>query len=455
MAAFTNKKENSDSLGLARIWFHPVLIGSVLAAIVLLALISKLPVDNLQAEKFHVLLTISSALMVLMLYSISKNLATRMKSEAELQKSMANLNAIIEHTDSGIYSIDTSYRYIAFNRVLYNNLKQGYGLEIKPGDHVFGFLEKLDRSEARSWRKIYSRALKGETVKFEREFDVQGVKTSLSFSIYPIWRNSAVVGLSCFVQDVTERKKSEVQKKQITADLIQRNKDLEQFSFIVSHNLRGPVANILGLSNLLKEVSMSQEEKEKARKFLFEAVERLDLVITDLNQTLEVKHNLSESKEKIIFSEIFDGVKAGMESCIEKRKAMLITDFSAAKSFYSTRSYIHSIFYNLISNSLKYARPGVPPIITIKSERKADKLFLTFRDNGLGMDTELCRDKLFGLYHRFHPETDGKGMGLFMVKTQVEAMGGKISLKSVVDKGTEFTLEFPFFSETQHVKMSA
>lgn len=451
MATFTNTKKTRNPVPNATIVFHPILLGSVLAAVALVVLIGELPVNHMDLDKLYILLTIVSALMLLMLFVISRNISTRIKSEV-------NLHAILEHTDVSIYSLDTNYRYVAFNRTQSDHLKLAYGLEIKPGDHVFEFLKKLDPGEAEVWKNIYSKALKGETLKFEKEFMIHEQKRYISFSIYPMWRNSTVIGVSCFAQDITEQKMKDALKKLMTADLVQRNKDLEQFSYIVSHNLRGPVANILGLSNVIQTIALSETEKEKTRNYLFDAVKQLDVVIQDLNLTLDIKRNIHETKEHIIFSEAVNGVRSGMEACIEKRRAVIITNFEAAKGMYAIKSYIHSIFYNLISNSLKYAQPGVPPVIIIKSEIKNNKLCLLFSDNGLGIDLELCQDKIFGLYHRFHSEIDGKGLGLFMVKTQVEAMDGKIGLYSKVNQGTEFRIEFPLSQpallEQHHLKIA-
>ena len=91
------------------------------------------------------------------------------------------------------------------------------------------------------------------------------------------------------------------------------------------------------------------------------------------------------------------------------------------------KSYMHSIFYNLISNSLKYRKPDIAPVIEIRSRKLDDRIELYFKDNGIGIDMEKNGDMLFGLYKRFNQHiAEGKGMGLFMVKTQVETIGGKI-----------------------------
>jgi signal transduction histidine kinase len=107
------------------------------------------------------------------------------------------------------------------------------------------------------------------------------------------------------------------------------------------------------------------------------------------------------------------------------------------------KSYMQSIFYNLISNSVKYRQPNLAPVIEIKSRKRQNKIELSFRDNCMGIDLTKNGDQVFGLYKRFHTnEIQGKGIGLFMVKTQVEAIGGTISVHSEVNKGTEFKIEF-------------
>jgi signal transduction histidine kinase len=103
---------------------------------------------------------------------------------------------------------------------------------------------------------------------------------------------------------------------------------------------------------------------------------------------------------------------------------------------------LYSIFYNLIHNSIKYRQPGLPCVIQIRSRLLKEGVQLVFKDNGIGIDLKKRGEQVFGLYKRFHPAIEGKGMGLFMVKTQVEALGGKISISSEPNKGTEFTIEF-------------
>ena len=105
---------------------------------------------------------------------------------------------------------------------------------------------------------------------------------------------------------------------------------------------------------------------------------------------------------------------------------------------------MHSIFYNLITNSIKYKQPGLPLVCEIKSKLLDNTVQLLFKDNGIGIDLKKTGDQIFELYKRFHiGATEGKGMGLFMVKTHVESLGGHISVASEVNVGSEFKIEFP------------
>jgi signal transduction histidine kinase len=124
-------------------------------------------------------------------------------------------------------------------------------------------------------------------------------------------------------------------------------------------------------------------------------------------------------------------------------KAQFRINISEAAELMSVKSFIYSIFYNLISNSIKFRRSHGVPMIEITSERYSGKTRIRIRDNGIGIDIEKYKEQLFAPYKRFHPYISGKGLGLFMVKTQMEKLGGTIDLMSAPNQGTEVILEFP------------
>jgi PAS domain S-box-containing protein len=244
------------------------------------------------------------------------------------------------------------------------------------------------------------------------------------------------------IQDITERKSLELERAEAIEDLLQRNKDLEQFAHIVSHNLRAPVANILGLAHLLRLSESDPQTREQCISGLAISAQRLDDIIKDLNKILQVKRGMTEDKMVVDFGTLVQNIAESIQMQIEQAEVTISTDFSAVAEMYTIKNYLHSVFYNLISNSIKYRRPTVKPVITITSKVDAGKTILSFKDNCMGIDLEKHRDQVFGLYKRFHHDIDGKGLGMYMVKTQVESLGGKVAIDSKVNEGTEITIEF-------------
>jgi len=225
-------------------------------------------------------------------------------------------------------------------------------------------------------------------------------------------------------------------------ELMKRNKDLEQFAYIVSHNLRAPVANIIGASSALSEEGLSTDDREILSNGISVSIIKLDEVVKDLNLILQVKGGINEVKEIVHFPELVYDIKNSIKNLIDGDDIEIRYDFSEIDKFLSLKAYLYSIFFNLISNSVKYRRQDIHSIIKIKSHLRKNKIELIFTDNGMGIDLQKKGEQVFGLYKRFHTNTEGRGMGLFMVKTQVETLGGKISIKSAENKGTEFLIEF-------------
>jgi signal transduction histidine kinase len=243
-------------------------------------------------------------------------------------------------------------------------------------------------------------------------------------------------------EDITDAKNADEAFKKMTAELMQQNRNLEQFTYIMSHNLRTPVANILGISDAMQHVELDDNEKSLMMKGLFSSVKKLDEVILDLSNILQVKQGVNEKKERVHFSKLVQDIKTSISSLIEAEHAQIKTDFTAIDEMMTLKSYMYSIFYNLILNSIKYKRIDSNPLIEIKSAKEDGKIILFFKDNGIGIDLKKKGKEVFGLYKRFHTHTEGKGMGLFMTKMQTETLGGKIQIQSEVNKGTQFVLEF-------------
>jgi signal transduction histidine kinase len=233
-------------------------------------------------------------------------------------------------------------------------------------------------------------------------------------------------------------------------ELARQNNQLEQFSYIIAHNLRGGVARILGLANLIKGKPFNPAQDQQVVDLIHSSVVELDTTIYDLNGILEIKKGIHSSYEVINFNECFSKIKNILQDKVRESNATLDSDFSGALTCYAIPSYIESILYNLTSNGIKYRAKDRPPKITLKTLKEKDQLILIVSDNGIGMDLSNLKEKVFTLYQRFHHHVEGKGLGLFLVKTQVEALNGTIDIESKVNEGTTFTIRFPLHIKSNH-----
>jgi len=238
------------------------------------------------------------------------------------------------------------------------------------------------------------------------------------------------------IKGQNKKLKKKVHKR--TNELTEYIQQLEQFTFISSHNLRAPVARILGLGNLLDLKGLTSEDATNIHLGLIETAREIDRVVKDLNLILEIKRGHGQELTLIDFHDTLRAIKISLDGEITKSNAIILEDFTKAFKVKSFRPYIDSIFLNLISNAIKYRRPHINPVINIRTEIRDDFVCLIFSDNGLGIDLILYEDKLFTLYKRFHDHVDGKGIGLYLVKTQVIALGGKLEVESEVNSGTTF-----------------
>lgn len=356
-----------------------------------------------------------------------------------LLTSEANMKSVFDNTEIGYLLLDREYCVISFNQTMLDEYATLSGIKLKKG---VNFLELILPERIAYVKNIFEKVIVSEsTVEYETYFLVNGVPYYFTINIVPIKRHNVIIGFTLSAYDITIRKLMEMEREKITADLLQRNRDLEQFAYIVSHNLRAPLANILGLSLLLKE-EISETDKQHALNGIENSTLRLDEVVRDLNTILQVRREISEVKIRVSFTELVSSIQDSIFNIIEESKTRIETDFSAIDEVTTIRSYLGSIIFNLINNSIKYAQPGVAPHIRIWTERNGHDLMLHFKDNGMGIDLERNGNQLFGLYKRFHPHIEGKGVGLYMVKTQVEVLGGNIEARSEPGKGTEFIIRF-------------
>lgn len=278
-----------------------------------------------------------------------------------------------------------------------------------------------------------------ETISYTKQKEEYWVR----FSMIPIFNNEGIISHWISIQtDITDEKKLETEKEHLIRELTQNNKDLKQFSYITSHNLRAPLSNLIGLLNLIEDIPVDNPELQEIIAGFTKSTHLLNETINDLVKVIIIKDNPSMQKEEVSLKEVFENVFSQLSFQIELHKPIIKLKFDRVPLLNTNKAYIESILLNLLTNSIKYKSENRKLKISIMAEQIDHQAILTFKDNGIGIDLERNRDKVFGLYQRFHNYPDSKGLGLYLVKSQVETMGGTISIDSEVNKGTTFTITF-------------
>jgi signal transduction histidine kinase len=241
-------------------------------------------------------------------------------------------------------------------------------------------------------------------------------------------------------------RKAQVEKNKM---LVEQNATLEQFGYITAHNLRAPLARIIGLGSIIK-VTDNSVEREIVIEKLLSSTRDLDQVIKDLNTILDIRRHTSS----MTVVNVFESLQRAL-SMLEKERVdkdvKVITNVNKDETVFVVPAYIDSILYNLVSNAIKYRQPSRQPIIEINVTRQENEIMIKIADNGLGLDLHSVRNDLFGLYKRFHTNVEGRGIGLYLVKTQVEAMSGRIEVESELGKGTTFLIYLRSHNEVVNV----
>jgi signal transduction histidine kinase len=236
-----------------------------------------------------------------------------------------------------------------------------------------------------------------------------------------------------------ERLEDDVNER--TRALSDYNEQLEQFAFISAHNLRAPVARILGLGELLKHNPDGHDQPVIVQKMIATTHE-LDEVVRHLNMILNIQHDSSISITAIDVAEEAQEIKHKLHEAIKISGAAFIESYAQAPVCFAMKPYFENILHTLLENAIRYRNPERSPVIRITTSVHDGYFCLEVEDNGLGIDLAQFRNKLFTLYSRFHFHVEGRGIGLYLLKTQVNALKGRIEIESTVDQGTVFRIYF-------------
>lgn len=246
------------------------------------------------------------------------------------------------------------------------------------------------------------------------------------------------------IYNIQQRKVLHISQTKLISDLNKRNNSLEEFTYLVSHNIRAKVASILGVSKLFVDQDLETSELKEMMFSVYQNAKRLDEVIRDLNKTLLVKDHYIINNEMVSLTEIQQSVNRKLESIFKDRKLDIQTDFSAIDQFHTDGYYFFEALFQLIYSLVKQ-NSAEDITIGIKSRRHKNKIDIVLIDNVLigGLQLSKGREDIFEVYSRHYQHSSAGSIKLFYVKGIIDTLGGTLKIAENEENMISFIIELP------------
>ena len=242
-------------------------------------------------------------------------------------------------------------------------------------------------------------------------------------------------------RDITQTKNAEFELNKSFSLVNEQNKRLLNFSYIVSHNLRSHTSNIISILNFLEKEDTVAEKGE-----LLQHLKRVSLSLNDtlynLNEVVSIRNNINMVIEPLNLREYILQALGILSEQIIQKNVLILNEVPENTLVNYNPAYLESVVLNFISNAIKYSSPERQPRIELTVSYEGEDFIFKISDNGIGIDMKKNGDKLFGMYKTFNNNPDARGIGLFITKNQIDAMGGKVEVESEPGKGTSFKIYF-------------
>ena len=368
--------------------------------------------------------------------AVEIDITERVNFEQSISESEENYRIILENSSELIHTTDNEGKLIWANR----SWKEKLGVSEKNVEGL-NLADFLDKETLNKFESLTHRLNNGEII---TELDcvfisTKGSSLNLHGRAIPYYKDQKIIGSQAYMHDITLIKKAELDMKHLLELTQSQNNRLRNFTHIVSHNLRSHSSNLSGLINLLSIEWPSFKENvyfsnlESASNNLMDVIHNLSEIanIQTDDQKKYVEIDIHSTVKKVISSIYGIAHNAGVDIRFDSQNSLtVIGDYT----------YLESVVLNLLTNAIKYKSDKREPFVQITITQDGDFVCLKVIDNGLGIDLERQGRKIFGMYKTFHKHPDARGVGLFLTKNQVEAMGGKIEVESKVDEGSVFKL---------------
>jgi PAS domain S-box-containing protein len=377
----------------------------------------------------------------------SRDITVRKAYQKRILESGANLRSILNTIEDSIWLVNSDYELIDFNKEFYKKYKLAYGIKLAKGRNILRLVPDSMPDLRELWRIRYESGLKGRPGKYLDTYPIDNEWRTFEIKTYPIVENGNVTGLTVFSRDITNQQHTEDLLKRQNEELIKINAELDRFVYSASHDLRAPLMSVKGLINMIK-VDPEKRNTDHYVKLIERSIDKLDHFI------LDIIHYSRNSRMDVMPKEI--NFQALLEESIDSLKFIdgaeqvrSVKNFNLRAPFYSDYSRLLMIFNNIIANAVRYRdhwkQDSFLEINILATEEKA---VIRFSDNGIGIAEEYL-DKVFKMFFRASADSKGSGLGLYIVKSAVDKLNGRIDVQSKIGEGTVFTIEIPNLKEAK------
>lgn len=369
------------------------------------------------------------------LVSNFRDISEKKKIEQQIEFDHSNTNALINNTEDLMWSIDRDFKLITSNRSFDKVMLETYGEVIPRGGIVCK--EGLSQESIDQYQSFYRRALAGES--FSETMRLQlpdGHWAETSFS--PIRKGNEIVGVACHSHNITQRINSEMRLENQNSELMKTNFELDRFVYSVSHDLRSPLTSVLGLLSFMQEET-NEPQTLAHLEMIRSRINRLDDFIKNiLNYS---RNNRTQPEiEPIPMQETIARIVTSLADIKGAQNIDFQINCDESEVFYSDLQSFITIVENLVSNAIKFSsKTRERPYISISVKTYDEKVALTIEDNGIGIQKQHL-GKVFDMFFRASANTEGSGIGLYIVKEIVTKLYGSISVRSEENQKTTFTI---------------
>ncbi len=362
-------------------------------------------------------------------------------SEIKIKKSEELLRTLIDHLPINVFIKDINSKKIVSNKhdTIFSKV---LGSDEVIGKNDFHFCdEETAKKNVKEDREVINSRIP-VLAKEKLIIKKDGTKSIMLTSKIPLIENNGEVNkLVGFSVDITDIKEKEKELKKLINVTSLQNERLINFAHIISHNLRSQTANFsMLLDFLVKETN--EIEKKSITNMLISTSEKLLDTLQTLNEVVIINTNVTLEKKPICLSNKISSIEKELFPLLNSNKAIIINEVPKSVYINVSENYLDDILKNMIENSVKYKHKDRSPIIKLSTKKNEDYITLNIEDNGIGIDLKKYGDKIFGMHKTFHNNNDTKGIDLYIIKNQIEAMNGKITVSSIVNEGTIFNIYF-------------